>query len=68
MMGLNVRRNKMLVYMICGGLAGVAGVLLTSRVNSGQPTAAAGWELIAIAAVVIGDDQGGPRTSVGNLR
>jgi ribose transport system permease protein len=54
MMGLNVRRNKMLVYMICGGLAGVAGVLLTSRVNSGQPTAAAGWELIAIAAVVIG--------------
>lgn len=54
MMGLNVRRNKTLVYMICGGLAGAAGVLLTSRVNSGQPTAAAGWELIAIAAVVIG--------------
>jgi ribose transport system permease protein len=54
MMGLNVKRKKLLVYMICGGLAGAAGVLLTSRINSGQPSAAAGWELIAIAAVVIG--------------
>ncbi|MDP7134238.1 MAG: ABC transporter permease [Planctomycetota bacterium] len=53
MMGLNVNRNKMLVYMICGGLAGAAGMLLTSRIDSGQPTAAAGWELIAIASVVI---------------
>ncbi|HJM64579.1 MAG: sugar ABC transporter permease [Roseibacillus sp.] len=54
MMGLNVNHKKMLVYMICGGLAGAAGMLLTSRINSGQPTAAAGWELTAIAAVVIG--------------
>lgn len=54
MMGLNVSRNKMLVYMICGGLAGAAGMLLASRIDSGQPTAAVGWELTAIAAVVIG--------------
>jgi ribose transport system permease protein len=54
MMGLNVKRKKLLVYMICGGLAAAAGVLLTSRVDAGQPNAAVGWELIAIAAVVIG--------------
>ena len=54
MMGLGVKRNKMLAYMICGAMAGAAGMLLTSRIDSGQPTAAAGWELMAIAAVVIG--------------
>ncbi|MEK6247649.1 MAG: ABC transporter permease, partial [Planctomycetales bacterium] len=54
MMGLNVNRSKMLVYMICGGCAALAGTLLASMVDSGQPTAAVGWELTAIAAVVIG--------------
>lgn len=53
-MGLNVNRSKMLVYMICGGCAAAAGVLLTSRLDSGQPNAAEGWEFTAIAAVVIG--------------
>jgi ribose/xylose/arabinose/galactoside ABC-type transport system permease subunit len=54
MMGLNVDRGKMIVYAISGGLSGAAGVLLTSRLGSGQPHAAGGWELSAIAAVVIG--------------
>ena len=54
MMGLNVNRSKMLVYMICGGCAAAAGMLLTSKLNSGQPTEPEGWELTAIAAVVIG--------------
>lgn len=54
MMGLKVDRSKMLVYMICGGCAAAAGTLLTSMLNSGQPSAAEGWELTAIAAVVIG--------------
>ena len=54
MMGLNVNRSKMLVYMICGGCAAAAGTLLTSKLNSGQPTEPEGWELTAIAAVVIG--------------
>ncbi len=53
-MGLAVKRNKLFAYTISGALAGIAGVLLTSRIGSGQPTAAAGWELTAIAAVVIG--------------
>jgi ribose/xylose/arabinose/galactoside ABC-type transport system permease subunit len=54
MMGLSVGRCKMLVYMISGGCAGVAGMLLASRVTSVKPNVAAGWELEAIAAVVIG--------------
>ncbi len=54
MMGLNVKRNKMLAYVICGFLSGVAGVMITSRLGSGQPSAAEGYELLVIAAVVIG--------------
>ena len=54
MMGLDVDKGKMIVYAISGGFSGAAGVLLTSRLGSGQPNAAGGWELSAIAAVVIG--------------
>lgn len=54
MMGLNVNRSKMLVYMICGGCAATAGMLHALRIGSGRPDAAEGWELTAIAAVVIG--------------
>ncbi|MBC8373204.1 MAG: ABC transporter permease [Phycisphaerae bacterium] len=54
MMGLNVNKCKMLVYMICGGCAGAAGLLLASRLKAIDPTATGGWELTAIAAVVIG--------------
>ncbi len=43
-----------LVYTISGFCSGFAGMLLASRLGSGQPYAAAGWELNAIAAVVIG--------------
>jgi len=53
MMGLRVRRCKMIVYMICGGCAGVGGMILASRVTSVRPNIAVGWELDAIAAVVI---------------
>ncbi len=54
MMGLDVDKEKIIVYAISGGLSGAAGVLLTSRLGSGQPYVAGGWELSAIAAVVIG--------------
>jgi len=53
MMGLSVNRCKMLVYGICGGCAGAAGVLFASRVSSVKPNVAGGSELEAIAAVVI---------------
>ena len=52
--GINVKFIKMSVYGICGLLAGVAGCLLTSRTISGSPITGQGYELDAIAAVVIG--------------
>jgi ribose transport system permease protein len=54
LMGLNVGRVKACVYTLSGALAGLAGVLLASRLGTGQPVAAVGWELDAIAAVVVG--------------
>ena len=47
-------KTKSLVYVISGAMAALAGVILTSRLSSAQPTAGAGYELDAIAAVVIG--------------
>lgn len=52
--GLNVNRVKIWVYTLGGGLAGVAGLLVTARLDSAQPNAGLGYELDAIAAVVIG--------------
>lgn len=52
--GVNVRAVKMIAYTICGALAGVAGVVLAARITTGQPNAGIGYELDAIAAVVIG--------------
>lgn len=52
--GVNVDRILTLVYVLCGGTAAVAGILLTGRTNSGFPNAGIGAELDAIAAVIIG--------------
>jgi ribose/xylose/arabinose/galactoside ABC-type transport system permease subunit len=52
--GINVPNYKMLVYITSGVFAGVAGVILTARVISGQPTLGEVQELYSIAAVVIG--------------
>ncbi len=52
--GLNVNRIKVLVYTLAGALSAVAGLILTSRLDSAQPNAGTGYELDSIAAVVIG--------------
>jgi inositol transport system permease protein len=52
--GLHVRSIKMAAYTFCGAMAGLAGVVLASRITTGQPNAGIGYELDAIAAVVIG--------------
>jgi ribose transport system permease protein len=52
--GINVNFHKLMIYVVCGLLSGLAGVLLTARLVSAQPTAGTGYELDAIAAVVIG--------------
>lgn len=54
LMGLNTSRVTIAVYGLSGLLAGLAGVILASRLNAGQPVAGVGWELDAIAAVVVG--------------
>ena len=52
--GLNVPRIKLAVYTLAGALAGVAGLIVTARLDSAQPNAGLGYELDSIAAVVIG--------------
>ena len=52
--GINVSRCLILAYTAAGALSGLAGILLTSRISVGQPTAGLGYELDAIAAAVIG--------------
>jgi ribose transport system permease protein len=52
--GVPVRRVTLWVYVICGITAGIAGVMLAARLQSGQPTAGEFYELTAIAAVVLG--------------
>ena len=52
--GLSVDRVKLWIYTLAGGLAAVAGLIVTSRLDSAQPNAGTGYELDSIAAVVIG--------------
>jgi ribose/xylose/arabinose/galactoside ABC-type transport system permease subunit len=54
LMGLPVDRVKFLVYALSGGLSGLAGVILASQFGAGQPIEGVGWELFAIASVVVG--------------
>ena len=52
--GISVGRVKLFVYVLCGLMAGLAGVVLAARITTGQPNAGVAYELDAIAAVVIG--------------
>lgn len=52
--GINVKLTKKLVYTLCGFFAGLAGVIMLSRTNSGQPTTGKGFEFDVIIAVVLG--------------
>lgn len=52
--GINVRHQQLVIYSLAGLYSAVAGLVLAGRLASGQPQAAAGYELDAIAAVVIG--------------
>lgn len=67
--GINVDRIKIAVYSMCGLLSALAGLIVTSRLSSAQPTAGAGYELDAIAAVVLGGTSlmGGKGTIIGTL-
>ncbi len=67
--GVRVNRIKLYVYMISGLFAALAGIFLTARINTGQPNAGLGFELDAIAAVIIGgtSTRGGKGTITGTL-
>lgn len=67
--GVNTKAWKMAVYTLCGMFAGLGGVLMASRLNSAQPALGAGYELDAIAAVVIGGTSlsGGEGTILGTI-
>ncbi len=54
LLGVRVRRVKVMLYALTGALAGVAGVVFASRLSSAPPTAGQGYEFIAITAVVVG--------------
>ena len=67
--GVNVDFWKIVVYALGGGICGVAGLLIASRLNSAQPALGQGYELDAIAAVVIGGTSlgGGSGTILGTI-
>lgn len=52
--GINVQKVKFIVYTYTGIMSGIAGIIVASRLYSGQPTAGDGAEMDAIAAVVVG--------------
>ena len=67
--GIPVGRNTVLVYIVCAALTGVAGMINTSQLYSAEPSSGAGFELNAIAAVVVGGTSfsGGIGTMPGTL-
>lgn len=52
--GVNVERTLIILYVFCGAMAALAGIVLSSRVGSGDPNIGVGFELQVIAAVIIG--------------
>jgi ribose transport system permease protein len=67
--GIKVDRIKIMIYSLTGMLSALAGAILTSRLNSAQPTAGTSYELDAIAAVVLGGTSltGGRGRIIGTL-
>ncbi len=67
--GVNTDRWKIAIYALAGGIVGIGGLLISSRLNSAQPALGLGYELEAIAAVVIGGTSlsGGRGTVLGTV-
>ena len=67
--GINATKIKFFVYLLSGLLSAVAAIVLSSRIQTGQPNAGDGYELDAITAVVIGGTSlsGGTGTIVGSM-
>ncbi len=68
-MGVRVERQRILLYVLSGTMAGLAGLLFMARTNAGDPTAGISYELTAITAAILGGTNlfGGRATIVGTL-
>lgn len=67
--GINVKKIKIITFVMCSVFAVISGIILTARVNSGQPNLANGFEFTVIAAVILGGTSlnGGQGTLIGTL-
>jgi len=67
--GINVVKHKILLYTLTGLLAGIAGIIMAGRVNSGNPNSGANFDLDSIAAVIVGGTamSGGEGSVIGTL-
>lgn len=67
--GVDVKKYKVLIFSICGLCAGIAGLIVTARLNSAEPLAGQGYEMDAIAATILGGTsmQGGKGTIIGTI-
>ena len=67
--GVDVRKYKVKIFALCGLCAGIAGLIVTSRLNSAEPLAGQGYEMDAIAATILGGTsmQGGKGSVVGTV-
>ena len=67
--GVNTARWKIIIYTFAGAICGIAGLLMASRLKSAQPALGQGYEMDAIAAVVIGGTSlsGGSGTILGTI-
>lgn len=67
--GINVSKNKYIVFILNGVLVGICGVLFMSRVNAGLPNGAVGYEMEGLTAAIVGGTSfsGGVGTTLGTL-
>jgi ribose/xylose/arabinose/galactoside ABC-type transport system permease subunit len=67
--GINVSRTLILLYVLCGATAALAGIVLASRVGAGDPNIGIGFELQVIASVIIGGTSlsGGEGRIIGSI-
>jgi inositol transport system permease protein len=67
--GINVKKNKYIVFLINGVLVGISGVLFMSRVNAGLPNGAVGYEMEGLTAAIVGGTSfsGGVGTTMGTI-
>jgi ribose/xylose/arabinose/galactoside ABC-type transport system permease subunit len=68
-MGIAVRRQRVMLYLLSGTMAGLAGLLFMARTNAGDPTAGISYELTAITAAILGGTNlfGGRASIIGTL-